>query len=312
MPEPLVSIVMPCYNAAEHLEASVGSVMTQSMEDWELIVVDDGSSDQSAAWFDAVDDPRVILISQDNQGVTRSRNNGIARAKGEYLAFLDADDWWSADFLEQMLAALEQHPKCELAYCGWQNVGLPGKRGEDFVPPDYETPGKIEILLDGCRWPIHAALTRTAIVRECGGFDLRFQTSEDYGLWLKVACLNPIVRAPRVMAYYLFHQQQRSQNKVAAHQANKALNHRRLVSTFIHENPQVESRLTRAQIRRFTDGELLRRGYQAYWDRDLPSARKIFRAVMRSGYGGLRDWVYMLPSLLPQALHSALLQWRDA
>lgn len=310
-PQPLVSIVMPCYNAAEYLPSSVGSVRDQTETDWELIVVDDGSTDNSAQWLRSVDDPRIVLVSQENQGVTRSRNNGLGYANGKFIAFLDADDRWSADFLERMLAALAAHPRAVLAYCGWQNLGLPGPQGEPFIPPDYETPTKVETLLEGCRWPIHAALTRTEVIRECGGFDLRFQTSEDYGLWLKVACLNPIVCVPKVMAVYVFHEKQRSQNRIAAHQARKALNHRRLVSSFINENPDIAGRLTRKQVRRFTDGELLRRGYLAYWERDLPSARKIFRAVMRSGYGSLRDWAYMLPSLLPQSLHSSFLSWRD-
>ena len=162
-----ISIVMPCYNAAAHLPASIGSVLAQTCGDWELIAVDDGSTDATLDWLRSQTDPRIRVHAQSNRGVSAARNAGLARARGRYVAFLDADDTWAADYLDRMLAALQGSPGAVLAYCGWQNLGLPDGRGAPFVPPDYENADKAETLFAGCRWPIHAALVkREAVLKE--------------------------------------------------------------------------------------------------------------------------------------------------
>ncbi len=158
---PAVSIIMPCHNAGTYLPASIGSVLAQTFKDWELIAVDDGSTDTTLGWLQAQTDQRIHVHSQTNKGVSAARNAGLANARSRYVAFLDADDTWAPHFLEKMLAALQARPEAVLAYCGWQNLGLPGKRSEPFFPPEYETPEKCEILFAGCRWPIHAARLAT-------------------------------------------------------------------------------------------------------------------------------------------------------
>jgi glycosyltransferase involved in cell wall biosynthesis len=304
---PAVSIVMPCHNAAPHLPASVGSVLAQGFGDWELIAVDDGSQDGTLAWLQAQADPRIRVHSQTNQGVSTARNAGIAAARGKYLAFLDADDTWSPDFLAHMHTALDDHPDAVLAYCGWQNVGLPGGQGEPFVPPDYENADKAATLFERCRWPIHAALVRRAAVETAGGFDTRLRNAEDYALWLRIAVAAPIVRVPEVLAYYHFHGgTQASANKVRA-----ALQHLLAQRRYLDAHPAFRARLGRRRVRELTLGALLTQAYASYWKRDLATARRLFRAVMRQGYGTLRDWTYMLPALLPEAWHRALLRRRD-
>src|SRR3569833_4580297 len=112
---PAISIIMPCYNAAAHLPASVGSVLAQTFPDWELLAGDDGSSDATLAWLQAQTDPRIRPLTQPNQGVSAARNTGLAAARGQYVAFQDADDTWAERFLVLLLAALHQHPNAEKA-----------------------------------------------------------------------------------------------------------------------------------------------------------------------------------------------------
>jgi len=303
----IVSIVMPCYNAAAHLPASVGSVLAQTFGDWELIAVDDGSGDSTLAWLQAQTDIRVRPYTQFNRGVSAARNAGLAAARGQYVAFLDADDTWAADFLEKMLVALQAHPDAALAYCGWQNVGVPGGRGEPFVPPDYENAAKAETLFAGCRWPIHAALVRRDAVPAANGFDPALKNAEDYALWLRVATSAPIVRVPEVLAFYHFHgDAQASSNKARA-----ALHHLHAQQHYLAQNPDFHAALGKHRARELTLGELLKRGYASYWNRDLAAARQIFCAVMKQGYGTLRDWKYMLPAWLPLSWHQRLIGLRD-
>jgi glycosyltransferase involved in cell wall biosynthesis len=299
----LITVIMPCHNAAGTVARSLRSALDQTHRAIELVVIDDGSRDETADVVRSVADPRVRLESQANQGVSAARNRGLALARGEYVAFLDADDTWAPETLEHLLQALEAAPDAALAYCGWQNLGVAGGRGAPFVPPDYEGAGKLEALLEDCRWPIHAALTRRATIEEVGGFDPRYPTSEDFLLWLRIGSRHRIVRVPEVLAYYHHHGGERA----TADLARLARNHWRIQRAFLVEHPEINARLGPRRVRQLTEGTLLKKGYACYWDRRLEAARAIFRTVMRTGYGNARDWKYMLPSLLPLSLHRALL-----
>jgi glycosyltransferase involved in cell wall biosynthesis len=304
---PAVSIIMPCHNAAKHLPNSFGSVFSQTRADWELIAVDDGSTDATLATLQGMNDPRIYVLTQANQGPAAARNAGISKARGRYVAFLDADDTWHSDFLAHMLAALETEPDAVLAYCGWQKLGLPDKQGLPFVPPDYETPFKLETLFTGCRWPIHAALTRREAVLAAKGFDPSLINAEDFALWLRIATVAPIVRVAEVLAYYHFH----GDGQVSAVKGRAALHHLRAQQQFLADYPRAAERLGK-RARELMLRTLLERGYMCYWRRDLPAARQIFRMVMRQGYGTLTDWKYMLPAWLPLSWHRRLIHLRDA
>ena len=305
---PTVSVIMPCYNAASFLEKGVRSVLSQSYPDLELIVVNDGSTDATLHVLQTIRDPRLKVTTQLNRGVLAARNWGIKLAGGAYVAFLDADDEWREDFIEKMLTALRARPNAALAYCGWQNVGLPGKRGDPFVPPDYEDAEKVERLLWECRWPIHAVLVRHKFVVAVGGFDEHFRTAEDYWLWLRIAPQNPIIRVPEVMSYYHHHGDQRS---TANNLLQKGMDRWRIRCTFVARYPQCVAHLSRRRVRELTHGRLLDWGFKCYWQRDLSAAQPIFREVMRRAYGNPRDWLYMLPALLPLSFYERLVSFAD-
>lgn len=301
---PQISIVMPCFNAAAHLPLSIGSILAQSYGDWELIIVDDGSRDGTLAWLQAQSEPRLRIVSQPNQGVSTARNAGVAAARGRYIAFLDADDTWAPGFLEKMVATLDARPDAALAYCGWQNLGLPDGRGQPFVPPDYETPAKRETLFAGCRWPIHAALAKREAIIAAGGFDPRLKNAEDYALWLEIAGTTTIVRVPEVLAHYHFH----GSTQASGNRARAALHLLAAQQAYLTRHPDFTAQLGRARRRDLLYGNLLKQGYENYWKRDLVAARTIFRRVMRAGYGSAQDWFYMLPALLPMPIYKFLLR----
>ncbi len=303
------SIIMPCYNAAAHLPQSVGSVLAQTRSGWELIIVDDGSTD--ASWQElqrlAATDSRIRVFRQPNTGAAAARNRALMNAHGVYTAFLDADDTWHPEFLEAMETALDSEPSAGMAYCGWQNIGLGLGRDDPFVPPEYENNGKTESLLEGCRWPIHAALARTRLIHDCGCFDESLSSCMDFDLWLRLGTIHRLIRVPKVLAFYHHH----SGEQITKNRARLALNHWRAQQKYLRSNPLIRAKLGNALIRVLTDGEMLKRGYESYWSRDLGAARQIFRAVMRRGYGRARDWKYMLPALLPLSLHQALIRLVD-
>lgn len=302
-----ISIIMPCFNASLHLPRSFDSVLGQTYSHLELIAVDDGSRDGTLAWLQAQTDPRVRVISQPNRGVSAARNAGLAEAKGHFIAFLDADDTWALNFLERMVGAFEADPSIGLAYCGWLNVGLPGGRGAPFVPPDYEVPDKKAMLITNNRWPIHACLTKRALVSAAGGFDPRFAVGEDFLLWLEIGCFQRIRRVPEVLAYYFHHDGvQATRDRVRA-----ARQLRDVQEAFLQRHPEVFAELGRTRVRELTDGTLLSRAYDAYWRRDLTTAQPIFRMALHAGGWKLRDLRYLLPSLLPGTLYRRLITLSD-
>lgn len=301
---PSISVIMPNYNGAHFIGRSLDSVLRQTFPSLELLVIDDGSSDDSTRIVEAVHDTRLRLMRQNHEGVCAARNRGISEARGRYIAFLDSDDTWAPTCLERLYLALEHSPEAAIAYCGWQNVGLEGARGQPFIPPDYEVPNKLELWLQNCRWPIHAALSRTAAIRAAGGFNPAFPTSEDFLLWLNILTEHRVVRVPEVLAYYFHH----SGPRATKDRVRMAFNHLSAQEHYLGQHPQVRQHLGRRRIRELTVGEMLRRGYECYWHGDLEDARKIFRQVMKRGYGKASDWKRMLPSLLPLRLHRLLLR----
>ena len=299
MSAPTVSVIMPCHNGRPFVARSVGSVIAQRFPDFELIFVDDASSDGSSAAAAAVGDSRVRLTRIESRSVSVARNTGVAQARGRFIAFLDVDDNWHADFLNTMADALERHPEAALAYCGWQNVGLPGGRSEPYVPRLLDGTARPDELIAACPWPIHAALTRAEALRAAGGFEPSLAVGEDFLLWLEIACFKPIVRVPQVLAYYQHH----GAGQASGHALRSAMQPFAAQQIFLARHSDVRRRLGRHRVRELTFGRVLRKGYDAYWRGDLDTARAIFRVVIRNGYGSPRDWLYMLPSLLPRALH---------
>lgn len=299
---------MPCFNAEAYVAQAVDCVLGQTCKDVELIVVDDGSTDRSREILRGYGE-RIRYLEQPNQGPYPARNHGLRFATGEFIAFLDADDWWSPDCLEKLLAALSARADAAIAYCGWQNVGLSGPRGEPHVPPDYEAVGKLERFLRAAApWPIHAALVRRTVMEAAGGFDTHWRTCMDYDLWLRIGATHRIVLVPEVLAFYRFHQS----GQITSTQWRQAENSWLVKKKFIASHPEVVSALSAAQLADLVDGALLRRGYDLYWKRDLVSARKVFHLALKNGLWKLSDLKYLLPALLPESLYCALLGGRKS
>jgi glycosyltransferase involved in cell wall biosynthesis len=115
-----ISVVIPLYNKEKYIRRAVDSVLSQSFRDFELIVVNDGSTDNGPALVRQYDDSRVRVLDQENRGVSAARNRGIAEAHGELVVFLDADDEWSSDFLEVIAALVRRFPHAGAYFTGWR------------------------------------------------------------------------------------------------------------------------------------------------------------------------------------------------
>ena len=308
---PLVSVVMPCFNAEAYVREAIGSVLSQSYENLELLFVDDGSTDASvgiATDLAKQSRGRVTILHTRREGPYPARNLALSRAKGEFVAFLDADDYWSPDFVQKMLPPLLDRDAAALTYCGWQNFGATARASEPFVPPDYESDGKVEMFLrSAAPWPIHAALVRKSVLDAAGGFDTNFTTCMDYDLWLRIGTAHAIVRVPEVLAFYRHH----DRGQITSKQWRQAENVWLVKKKFVAASPALVARIARPRLKELIDGSFLRRGYDCYWRRDLVSARRIFRRSLRTGGWKLKDLKYLLPALLPEAPYLAVIGRAD-
>jgi len=301
--EPRVSIIMPCFNREAFIAEAIESVLGQTFRDFELVVVDDGSTDRSAEVIDGYRG-RIRVIRQQNRGVSTARNVGIRESHGEFIAFLDADDYWDPTFLEHMVDGMAD-PRTAIVYCGWQNVGA--AEGKPFVPPDYETPEKMHHLLRfASLWPIHGILIRRSMMPEGLPFNPSYPACEDYDLWLRIASFHRIQLVPAVLAYYRKH----AEVHATSDQARVARYNLLVKRRFLSEFPELKQAISRARLREYYAGGVVDRGYRCLWTGDLQGAHGIFRHALSRGLLQPKDLKYAVASLLPYKLYSRLVQGR--
>lgn len=192
---PRFSVIVPAYNAAGTIEATIRSVLAQTAADLELIVVDDGSSDDTRELVAAIagGDPRVELVAQPNQGVAGARNTASERASAAYLSFLDNDDLWLPGYLEASGRALDAAPDAAFAYCdAWSLVHASSRirrRTELEARPGPE-PGssweQVFVTLASRNFVMSSATVRAAALGEVGGFAREVTGTDDYDLWFRL------------------------------------------------------------------------------------------------------------------------------
>lgn len=307
---PLISVIMPCFNAAPYVKEAVRSALGQSHGNVELVVVDDGSTDGSKAvlaTLAAAHPGRLRLLHSGHLGPYPARNFALRHARGEYIAFLDADDWWHPEALDKLRRALVEH-NADVAYCGWQNVGE-GVEMPPYVPPAYEDEDTVAHFMRNCPWPIHAALVKREITLEVDGFSERRFASMDYDFWLRVlAVTRRIKRVPEVLAFYRWH----NLGQVSAVKWRQTLDALVAQQDFIRNNPHLVAHLAAERLRDLTEGQVLRQAYRAFWERDLVSAQKLFRHAARTGTYHVGDLRHVVSALLPMPLYRRLVTVADA
>ena len=201
---PLVSVVVPSHNRAGLLRRTLGSILAQRLADLEVIVVDDGSTDDTAAVAAGAGPRVVVLRNRQPAGVSAARNQGIAVARGVWIAFCDDDDLWSPDKLARQLEAAE-HARADWVYAGDVNVDERLRILSGGPPPD---PANVMALLT--RWnPIASGgsnvVVRAQVLRAVGGFDPGLRRTEDWDLWIRIARSGPPAWVCAPLVAYRFH-----------------------------------------------------------------------------------------------------------
>ena len=202
MSAPLVSVIVPAHDAGSTIVDTLESVRRQTVTDLEVIVIDDGSTDDTVARVADVTDARITLASFPCAGPSTARNQGLARARGAYLSFLDADDLWTPDKLELQLEALRRRADAGVAYSWTCEIDPAGRPLGPQPPMRHEGDVYAQMLLAFFLGSGSNALLRRAVIETVGAFDPGLQGVEDWEYFLRVAARWPFVVVPRYQILY--------------------------------------------------------------------------------------------------------------
>jgi len=217
--QPFFSIIIPLYNKENAIENTLKSVFNQSFTDYEVIVINDGSTDRSEEKVTAFSDERLRLISTDNKGVSQARNLGIKQAKGTLIAFLDADDYWFPNHLESLFQLHKYHPQAGLLATNYQFYysekkiiqpdfdGIPTEKWSGIVPDFFKASMKFRLA-----WT-SAVAVRKEVFGTVGHFDekITLGAGEDTDMWIRIALNYPVAFDNEVSAFY----QMETENRIS-------------------------------------------------------------------------------------------------
>lgn len=215
MARPKVSIIVPLYNKAPYVTKALESIAPQTYTDWECIVVNDGSTDKSAEIVErlTINDERFRLINQENAGVSAARNRGIAESCGDYVAFLDADDWWAPTFLEEMMQLGADYPDAGIYGCDYYRV----KNGKLLTYPKhasgyinyykvYTRSGAMPLHPDGVLIPRHVLddfVNRSTFnVQRSEWFPVGIKMGEDFLFFMKIVSRYKVAYLDKQLVYF--------------------------------------------------------------------------------------------------------------
>ena len=202
---PLFSVVIPLYNKENWIAETVQSVLCQTFSDFEIIVIDDGSTDRSVSIINKIQDEKIKLFSKNNEGAAAARNLGILKATGKYIAFLDGDDLWNCDYLQNMALLIEQFRDQDVFSVAIEieNNGVVSKAA--YSIPTSEKPQVIDFFEGSMKYTAlssSSAVFKKSVFEKAGTFDPSLKTGEDTDLWIRIGLKYKIVFSLGIGARY--------------------------------------------------------------------------------------------------------------
>lgn len=207
----MISVIIPLYNKAPFITSTLQCVLQQTFTHYEIVVVDDGSTDDGVARVESVADDRIRIIRQKNGGVSAARNRGIAEARGEFVAFLDADDEWKPDYLSSQMELVRKYPQCDVFASNYEFRNVEGKVTHTIINklPFESIDGVLDNYFEvaSCSHPplwTSAVMVRKAAIQSVGGFPVGIKSGEDLLTWARLAVKYQIAYATASLAVFVF------------------------------------------------------------------------------------------------------------
>lgn len=213
----MFSIIIPLYNKEKFIQNTLEKVLEQSFQDFEVIIVDDGSTDGGAEIVNNIQDERIKYFWQENQGVSSARNKGISLAKNEYICFLDADDEWKPNFLEKMHSLLIKYPEYKVF-----SAAIEIDMGKKTIPALYTLSNPVaeniyieDYFKGSMKYPIisiSSSVFHRSVFQNVGAFDEDMRSGEDTDLWIRIGKSYDVIFLDEILCRYVFDNQGLSKN----------------------------------------------------------------------------------------------------
>lgn len=216
-----ISVIMPVYNGALYLKEAVDSILNQSFEDFEFIIVNDGSADNSAEIIESYNDNRIHFLNYtENKGYTNRLNEGLKISRGKYIARMDSDDISTQDRFQKQFNFLEKHP--DISVCGSfiRFIGNETKYKNWVLDTDHEAL-KLGLLFNNVFCHPSVMLRKSVLDENQLAYNINFEPAEDYELWVRISCISKIYNLPEVLLFYRAGDHQISQKQNSKQQIQK-------------------------------------------------------------------------------------------
>lgn len=210
------SIIIPLYNKEKFIENTIQSILDQTFQDFEIIVVNDGSTDKSEEKLKQFKDSRIIYFSKKNEGASTARNYGIEKANSGFITFLDADDYWYPTFLETMFAVISKVPNQKVFSAAIEfatskkiipaQYSISKSNNEFEVVNYFKASLKETVLCTSC------AVFHKTVFAEVGNFDTKIKSGQDTDLWIRIGLIYPVVFCWKILARYVYDPKSLSKN----------------------------------------------------------------------------------------------------
>jgi len=203
--KPIISIILPVYNGAKYLREAIESVLQQTFRDFELIIINDGSIDNSSEILKSFRDPRVKIVNQENKGLIATLNTGVGLSRAEYIARIDADDIWSdPNKLSKQFEYLSKHTDCVVLGTWAKIIDENSKEISRLAYPETDLEIRASILIKNCFIHPSVIFSKEACLK-AGGFSEQEKYVEDYGLWLRMGKFGTFANIPEYLISYRVH-----------------------------------------------------------------------------------------------------------
>jgi len=293
-----VSVIIPCFNRAGMIGDAIRSALEQTHPPTEVIVVDDGSTDDSLAVARSFG-PQVHTLHQENAGAAAARNTGIAAATGEFVAFLDSDDLWKPSKLERQLALFEARPHLSLVHSlvEWGD-GFPpgyGPRAEAAAHYPDDEDGWARLFCSAVMYT-PCVMVRGSVLRRTGGFDVDLHYWEDMNLWLRAALHGPVGLVKERLVVLRRGPEPGGRSRVFMLPVYWYRSYSRALAAARPGIPEDEYRRCRDHLREKLDRHMV----GAYWDRNPKALRRLCLSAILHGPRRWKALAYLAASILPR------------